>query len=112
MKMDADVKIGHVTKVGSNLFLDLGFSAEEAVHLEAISQREIQDIRRLKVQLMTELAIWIKDNHLKQADAAVALRVSRPRVSDVLNQKTSKFTLDTLVGMLARIGRPVTLAVG
>jgi predicted XRE-type DNA-binding protein len=37
--------------------------------------------------------------------------VSRPRVSDVVNQKTSKFTIDTLVEMLSRIGKPVRLAV-
>jgi predicted XRE-type DNA-binding protein len=61
---------------------------------------------------MTEVATWIQVNHLKQSDAALALRVSRPRVSDVMNKKTAKFTLDTLVGMLARIGKPVTLAVG
>lgn len=110
--MDTEVKIGHVTPVGSNLFLELGFSPQEAAHLEAISQREIQDIRRLKLQLMTEVATWIEVNHLKQADAAVALRVSRPRVSDVINHKTAKFTIDTLVGMLARIGKPVTLTIG
>ncbi len=38
--------------------------------------------------------------------------VSRPRVSDVVHKKTTKFTIDTLVEMLSRIGRPVRLAVG
>jgi predicted XRE-type DNA-binding protein len=38
--------------------------------------------------------------------------VSRPRVSDVVNKKTTKFTIDTLVEMMSRIGKPVTLAVG
>jgi predicted XRE-type DNA-binding protein len=37
--------------------------------------------------------------------------VSRPRVSDVINRKTAKFTLDTLVEMLSRIGKPARLAV-
>ena len=40
------------------------------------------------------------------------LMVSRPRVSDVMNQKTAKFTIDTLVEMLSRVGKPVRLAVG
>lgn len=61
---------------------------------------------------MGELASWIQDHRLKQADAAVILMVSRPRVSDVVNRKTSKFTIDTLVEMLSRIGKPVRLAVG
>ena len=30
---------------------------------------------------------------------------------DVVNQKTSKFTIDTLVEMLSRVGKPVRLAV-
>jgi predicted XRE-type DNA-binding protein len=38
--------------------------------------------------------------------------VSRPRVSDVVNRKTAKFTLDTLVEMLGRIGKPVRVEVG
>ena len=37
--------------------------------------------------------------------------VSRPRVSDVVNQ-TAKFTIDTLVEMLSRVGTPARLAVG
>ena len=66
----------------------------------------------LKQQLMAELSSWITEHQLKQADAAQVLMVSRPRVSDVVNQKTAKFTIDTLVEMLSRVGKPVRLAVG
>ncbi|MNR41864.1 hypothetical protein D3C85_1603090 [compost metagenome] len=61
---------------------------------------------------MREISGWIDEHNLRQADAAEILMVSRPRVSDVVNQKTAKFTLDTLVEMLSRIGKPVTIAVG
>lgn len=61
---------------------------------------------------MEELAGWIPEHHLKQAEAAQILMVSRPRVSDVVNKKTAKFSIDTLVEMLSRVGKPVTLAVG
>ena len=61
---------------------------------------------------MTELSNWIAEHRLKQADAAQILMVSRPRVSDVVNRKTAKFTIDTLVEMLSRVGKPVKLAVG
>ena len=37
--------------------------------------------------------------------------VSRPRVSDVVNMKVGKFTIDALVDMLSRIGKPVRLVV-
>lgn len=110
--MTVDTKIRHVTKPGANLFLELGFSADEAKRLYAASKKEINDTRLLKEQLMTELSSWIEQHHLKQAEAAEILMVSRPRVSDVVNKKTTKFTIDTLVEMMSRIGKPVTLAVG
>jgi predicted XRE-type DNA-binding protein len=37
--------------------------------------------------------------------------VSRPRVSDVVHNKTAKLTIDTLVEMLSRGGKPVRLAI-
>jgi predicted XRE-type DNA-binding protein len=37
--------------------------------------------------------------------------VSRPRVSDVVNRKTAKFSIDTLVEMLSRVGKPVRLEI-
>ena len=39
------------------------------------------------------------------------LQVTRPRVSDVVNHKVEKFTIDALVSMLGRIGKQVRLAV-
>ncbi len=101
-----------MTKPGANLFLELGFSPAEAKRLHAASRKKINDTRLLKEQLMAELAEWIAQHHLKQAEAAEILMVSRPRVSDVVNKKTSKFTIDTLVEMLSRIGKPVKLAIG
>ena len=110
--MTIDTEIRHVTKPGANLFLELGFSAEEAKRLQTASRQQINDTRKLKEQLMSELAEWIEQHHLKQADAAQILMVSRPRVSDVVNKKTAKFTIDTLVEMLSRVGKPVRLAIG
>jgi predicted XRE-type DNA-binding protein len=79
--------------------------------LNAASRKQVNDTRVLKQQLMAELSSWITENQLKQADAAQVLMVSRPRVSDVVNQKTSKSTIDTLVEMLSRVGKHVRLAV-
>jgi len=110
--MTIDTAIRHVTRPGTNLFLELGFSPAEAKRLQAASRKQINDTRLLKQQLMLELSNWIAEHQLKQAEAAEILMVSRPRVSDVVNQKTAKFTIDTLVEMLSRIGKPVRLAVG
>lgn len=110
--MTIDTEIRHVTKRGANLFLELGFAPDESRRLRAASRRQINDTRRLKRQLMGELSAWIAEHHLKQAEAAQVLMVSRPRVSDVVNKKTTKFTIDALVEMLSRIGKPVKLAIG
>ena len=110
MKIDTDIR--HVTKPGKNIFLELGFAPDEARRLQAASRKQINDTQRLKQQLMEEIAKWISDHDLTQSEAASILMVSRPRVSDVVNQKTSKFTLDTRVEMLSRVGKPVRLSVG
>jgi predicted XRE-type DNA-binding protein len=110
--MTIDTEIRHVTKAGANLFLELGFSAAEAKRLNAASRKQINDVRSLKQQLMTELSDWIDEHQLRQADAAQILMVSRPRVSDVVNRKTAKFSIDTLVEMLSRAGKPVRIEVG
>ena len=109
--MTTDTQIRHVTQPDANLFAELGFSPADAVQFQAQSQQQINDSRALKAQLMGELSKWIDDNHLKQAQAAEILMVSRPRVSDVVNMKVGKFTIDTLVDMLSRIGKPVRLVV-
>lgn len=109
--MNTDTIVGHVTQPDANLFAELGFSAADAAQFQAQSQQQINDTRALKAQLMGELSKWIDDNHLKQAQAAEILMVSRPRVSDVVNMKVGKFTIDTLVDMLSRIGKPVRLLV-
>ncbi|MFA6231284.1 MAG: XRE family transcriptional regulator [Rhodanobacter sp.] len=110
--MTIDTEIRHVTHSGANLFLELGFAPAEARRLQVASRQQINDTRLLKQQLMGELSTWIAEHHLKQVDAAAILMVSRPRVSDVINQKTAKFTIDALVEMLSRVGKPVKLAIG
>jgi predicted XRE-type DNA-binding protein len=100
-----------VDKPRANLFLEPGFAPDEAKRLQAASRKQINDARLLKQQLMEELSGWIAEHRLKQSEAAGIPMVSRPRVSDVVNKKTAKFTIDTLVEMLSRVGKPVRLAI-
>ncbi len=110
--MKIDTAVRHVTKPGANIFLELGFAPAEARRLHALSRKQINETQRLKRQLMDELSAWIIEHRLKQSEAAEILMVSRPRVSDVMNKKTTKFTIDTLIELLSRIGKPVKIAVG
>lgn len=109
--MSSETIIKHVTPVGGNIFADLGFEPNEAVRLLAESDAIISEKLAIKDSLMTELAGWIESKHLKQAEAAEILGVTRPRVSDLMNKKTVKFTIDALVDMLARTGKHVRLSV-
>lgn len=101
----------HITPIDGNIFADLGFEPEEAAKLQANSKRIISEKLAIKNSLMNELADWISQKNLKQAEAAEILGVTRPRVSDVMNKKTIKFTIDALVDMLARTGKQITVSV-
>lgn len=106
-----DTEIRHVTEPGTNIFSELGFPPEEAARYASESREKIDYALALKEQLMSELANWIVARKLRQSEAAAILHVTRPRVSDVVNKKTSKFTVDALVDMLAYAGKEVTIIV-
>jgi len=106
-----DEVIGHVTSADANIFAELGFDADEAAALQAESDARIDIMIEIKENLMAEISKWIRESHLKQAEAAERLNVSRPRVSDVVNRKVSKFTVDTLIDMVQRTGKTVKVAV-
>lgn len=109
--MKTDTKSRSRTSAGGNVFIDLGFAPKEAKRLLAHADARIDESFRLKQQLMDEIAEWMKEASVTQAAAAEVLHVTRPRVSDVVNHKVEKFTIDALVAMLARIGKQVRLAV-
>ncbi len=109
--MSTETKSMHITPIGGNVFADLGFEPKEAAALKAESQRIISEKLAIKDTLMTELAGWIEVKNLKQAEAAEILGVTRPRVSDVVNKKAVKFTIDALVDMLAKTGKHIQLSV-
>jgi predicted XRE-type DNA-binding protein len=111
IEMTTNTKSRRRTRAGANVFLDLGFPPREAKRLLAHADAQIDESIRLKQQLMDEIAEWMKEANVTQAVAAEVLRVTRPRVSDVVNHKVEKFTIDALVSMLARIGKQVRLAV-
>lgn len=81
-----------VTRSSGNVFRDLGFSPEEAEHL------------KIRSDLMIKLQKLIASRGLKQAGTAKILRVTQPRVSDLLRGRVDLFSTDALIDMLARLG--------
>ncbi len=82
-----------------NVFADLGFAAEEAEHL------------KVRADLMSALSKLLDSRGLTQADAARLLGVSQPRISDLVRGKIDKFSVDTLISMLAAAGASVSVSV-
>lgn len=86
-----------LTRSGGNVFRDLGFGKEEAEHL------------LIRADLMVHIEKVLKARGLKQAEAAKILRVTQPRVSDLLRGRIDLFSTDMLIDMLARLGIRVRL---
>ncbi len=111
MKKVDEHGVAHITRSGGNIFRDLGFDEADATRLQAQARTAISQKLTLRQELAEEIAVWIKENDLKQQEAADILLVSRPRVSDIVRHKVGKFTIDTLVQLVNRTGKTVSLKV-
>jgi predicted XRE-type DNA-binding protein len=80
-----------------NVFVDLGYSPEEAAILQ------------MRADLMADLRNWIKAKRLTQAKAAEILGVSQSRVSDLIRGKWERFSLEMLITLATRAGMHVRL---
>jgi predicted XRE-type DNA-binding protein len=86
-----------VVNSSGNVFIDLGYSPDEAAILQ------------MRADLMADLRKFIKAKKLTQAKAAEILGVSQSRVSDLTRGKWEKFSLEMLIILAtkARMGRGV-----
>lgn len=62
------------------------------------------NMKHLKTQLFMALITLIRENGWTQAQAAKELKVSSPRMSNLFKGYLEKFSIDTLMEMLVRIG--------
>ena len=88
-----------ITPSTGNVFRDLGFSKDESEHL------------LVRADLLIQVQRAIASKRLKQAEAAKVLRVTQPRVSDLLRGRIDLFSTDALIDILARLGVGVRLVV-
>ena len=86
-----------VTPSTGNVFRDLGFSKEKSEHL------------LVRADLLIQVQKAITSKKLKQGEAAKVLRVTQPRISDLLRGRIDLFSTDALIDMLARLGVSVRL---
>jgi len=88
-----------IERGSGNVFLDIGFSPEEAQNLQ------------LRSELMSRIERFVKRSSLTQTEAARALGVTQPRLNALLKGKIDQFSLDALVNMLAHAGMRVEMKV-
>lgn len=82
-----------------NIFEDLGFPPDEAAAMLA------------RATLIVELEKALKQRGKKQQELADELGIPRTRISEIMNHKTDRFSLDKLVGLLHRAGKQVEFRV-
>ena len=87
----------HTTK--GSIFDDLGFDEAESENL------------KIRASLMRAIERYIQDNKLTQQAAAKLMGVYQPRISDLLQGKIDKFTIDMLVNVLSKAHVSVSLIV-
>ncbi len=75
-----------------NVFKDLGFSDSEAANLIA------------RCDLQIAVVNIIKKNKWTQKEAAKELKISQPRVAELMSFRTNYFSVDLLIKYLARLG--------
>jgi len=78
--------------MADSVFYELADTPEEAANLTA------------RGLLMIAIEQRIREEEWTQTEAAARLRVTQPRVSDLMNGKINKFSLDALVNMLTPVG--------
>lgn len=88
-----------ITRSSGNVFLDLGFSKDEAENL------------KLRAELMMKIEDYVRVGGMTQVEAAKRLGLSQPRLNDLLRGKIDKFSLDALVNMLAKAGMRIEMKV-
>ncbi|MEZ2741189.1 helix-turn-helix domain-containing protein [Paenalcaligenes hominis] len=96
---------------GKSFFDDFGLSPEEIQRAELWTKKR-ERLIELKQELIEALRSWIAANRFKQAEVATILGISRPRVSDLINNKFEKFSLDALTEYVLRTDRNITLTLG
>lgn len=88
-----------IQRSSGNVFSDLGFEPEEALNL------------KLRSDLMIEISKLIEERGLTQTAAAEILRVTQPRISDLVRGKIDRFSVDSLIEMLGHAGAEISFVV-
>jgi len=88
-----------IVRGSGNVFLDIGFSPDEAQNLH------------LRSELMNKIEHFVRSGGLTQKECATRMGVTQPRLSELLKGKIDKISIDALINMLGHAGMRVRLLV-
>jgi len=88
-----------LTVSSGNVFEDFGFAPDEAAAMFA------------RQTLLIALEKELRRRGKKQQELADELGIPRTRISEILNRKTQRFSVDKLVELLHRAGKRVEIRV-
>ncbi len=91
--------MGKTVKANENLFRTFGISSALARNLQ------------IRSTLMIELAKFIQRRGMTQVQSANYFGVSQPYISDLMNGRIDRVSIDKLVTLLDRAGQLVTMKV-
>ncbi len=72
--------------------------------------KEVANTLALKADICLMIRDIIENRGWNQTQASLEIDVTQPRVSDVINGKIDKFTLDALFSMLEKLGFSATFS--
>ena len=93
MKRHARLKAVEEPQVFSSVFDAIADTSEEAANLKA------------RAGLARQITNAFKERGWTQEEAAYHCRVTQPRISDLMNGRLSRFSLDALVNIASALGR-------
>lgn len=99
----------HITPVGGNIFLDLGFPPDEAAALKHEADRRIGEEQRITRQLTAELARWVKDQG-SDGTAHARLGIGERELRRIVAGKRC-LRIGALISLLIRAGRQLEVSV-
>jgi predicted XRE-type DNA-binding protein len=65
----------------------------------------------IKKRLLLELQQWINENSLTKEQVGEKLAVNHKMIANVIYQRVDKFSIDTLVNLVHRTGKTISLSI-
>lgn len=109
--MKTDKQSRHITPVGRNIFVDLGYEPTTAAALDAESRRIIAAKLSLRNSLLNNLNAWINQEGMPVDEVARVLGISSLKISDIAKMKASELTLEELASLLIRTGKSIKVQI-